>query len=250
MSFSQARTYQHPTFGPVDSVTSIISATVPKPALMAWGINTALDSLVQHAENHAFQHAVGFGECVQAVLVDELRAGVDAAKKARFKVSKEACNIGTEVHEAIEAWFKDGKYPEMLSEKARRALFGFEVFAKERGLKPIQVEVTVMPTQHPYGGRADLICMMDGIKYLVDFKTSNGFYEPDMPLQLAAYAVPCGIKNVGIIRLDKADGHIEFKDYSDDLDEYFAMFLNLVEFTIGAKRIKDSVKRRKRNGNS
>ena len=104
---------------------------------------------------------------------------------------------GTAVHDALERFCTDGTVPALgdYSEAVRgyvQAVCGFLI---EHDPEPILTEQIVGSPTHLFAGRFDLLCTIDGVRTIVDLKTSARTY-PEHHIQMAAYelAMPeCGI---------------------------------------------------------
>ncbi len=156
--------------------------------------------------------------------------------------SDEAADIGTGTHEAIKEYLKTGKKPKGLAPEVRKTFDAFLIFAKEMKLGKIIASEKIVYSAYGYVGTLDIVApiysnFLERIgKYLMDVKTSKGFYYPEMPLQLAAYANAFEettgetIDGIGIIRLDKESGLPYWKDYTDKREVSFKGFLSLLDF--------------------
>ena len=168
----------------------------------------------------------------------------DLFKKAKAEAKRQtdvASDIGTKTHEAIENYLKTKKKPKGLAPEVQKTFNGFLLFAKEMKLGEIIASEKILYSTYGYAGRLDIVAPMYSkplgriAKYLLDIKTSGGFYS-DMPRQLAAYANAYEertgetIEGIGIIRLDKESGLPYWKDYSDQREISFQMFLSLLDF--------------------
>lgn len=104
---------------------------------------------------------------------------------------KQAKARGTSIHAEIEGFFRDGTTLTCPHSQAslERFLSGKKVIAYE---SPLETEWFV--------GRCDLIVEHSGVKYLCDFKSSDGIYLETV-LQLAAYqmAEPCGAAAIVVV---------------------------------------------------
>jgi len=219
---NEGRVYTHPKFGKVPSVTTILSRTIPKPALIYWSSKCAVEYILEESKKYARE--------IDDTWMLPMKALEDMekdAKSAHRKISSKATGIGTEVHKAIEDKFLKGNYPAIMTETCKTALSCFDGFCKESSLTPVEVEVRV-EGKLPYAGRVDLVADMFGKRYVADFKTSKAIY-PEVGLQLAAYAKPLGIDNIGAIRLDKESGELEWVDFSPVIEEAYTLFSKLVE---------------------
>lgn len=170
------------------SVTTLIGGGVPKPALIGWAAKmTALaaiknvDKVVTLLEGEEIE----FDEAGKPTT-----PGANAAYKllteARFQKSQAAADLGTEIHEAIEAWVLDKPMPkwrpevEPYMEQATDFLLHFEPLVE-------MTEASVYNRTQKYAGTLDMIATIGDERWLIDFKTGSGVY-PEAALQMAAYA--------------------------------------------------------------
>jgi len=199
--------------------------------------------------------------CGQQAIYDEKTyivsdEDLEQARYAYKTVSQTALDVGSEVHNAIEVYMKreiarksdgEGHFDltdpvyATLSEQAMRSFNAFNAWYKEHNLKPIAVEQTVYGDC--WAGTLDYIGYFDDKLYVIDWKSSKGFY-PEMRYQVAAYrdAVPVlslpitgtkykpkwkEIDGCGVLRLDKETGlpdwHDTSKTYESDLKVFNAM---------------------------
>jgi len=214
------------------SVTTIISdCTNKSDGLIQWAANQTIAWIRENA----------------APLEDGYWIPDENLDKARFnfkKTSQTALDVGSNVHNAIERHLKGEPYT-LVSPEAKRAFEAFLAWEKEIDLKPISLEQTVWGDR--WAGTLDMVCMLNGKKYVVDFKTSKAFYMTEMGAQVAAYRsrIP-EAEGSGILRLDKETGMPEFKDfsarYNRDLDVFEKMVeLYLLKHPRIAKRFKEKV---------
>lgn len=192
---------------PVPGVTTILNV-LAKPALMPWAIGVTRDFWLK-----------------------ELKAGRTDFEKihkeswnASKKISKDAADIGTNIHAYAEAHFKGQPLPELLTDQAKR---GAEAFHKWLAAHKINIKASerrIFSKEHYYAGTCDFVAEIDGEMGVGDIKTSSGIY-PEMRLQTAAYQQALeeekGMKFPvrWIIRFDKKSGEFEAKSFREfDLD--------------------------------
>jgi hypothetical protein len=87
---------------------------------------------------------------------------------------------------------EDGKL-ELTDDYRQSMQSGFDAYlAWERTtkLKIVQQEMRLVSTKYKYGGCPDAIGIMDGVRCLLDWKTSKSVY-PDFLIQIAAYGELC-----------------------------------------------------------
>ena len=183
------------------SVTAI-TGQLDKPALVSWAANSACDYIISEIEGND-----------EMVRVGDLYPIITAARKNFRRVSTQGLNIGKETHKAIGAHLKDELTPVEISEEAKPALAAFLSWKEEKKPETLHVELKLIGDR--YGGICDWICMLDGKKYVIDFKVAKDFY-PEHYFQVAAYrALDPTIEGCGILRLDRETGLPEWNDTSD-----------------------------------
>jgi hypothetical protein len=140
------------------------------------------------------------------------------------QILKEAGEIGSNVHAAIDQYVKTGQL-NYLSDDGKE-LFKWEeweLVCKAMEFftihKPeiITHEFSFACDELGYGGTIDMICKINGETWLIDYKSSNGVYESHY-LQIAAYKKAWGLLNpqypiqkCGLLHL-KASTRKEIKD--------------------------------------
>ena len=211
----------------IPSVTKIIGV-LDKPALLSWASRITAEYLI------ALIPEIKSGNLVLSP--EDAKQLFYKAKAEASRIRDEAADIGTQTHEAIENYLKTGKKPKGLAPEIQKPFNGFLIFAKEMKLGKIIASEKILYSDYGYCGKLDIVAYLGDKKYLIDVKTSKGFYAPEMPMQLSAYCsafqemTKQSIDGVGIIRLDKETGLPEFKDYTDQRDKSFRMFLSLLDF--------------------
>jgi len=148
---------------------------INKPALIPWAVKVTLEYVREHIDE----------------LQDEPKHLLALAKEESNRQKQEAANIGKAVHKWIEEYIKhkigEGDMPEMPEQE--QVLNGVNSFIDwVNGKKPkfIATEKIIYSKMYGYVGQADVIAEIDGIKYLIDLKTTNGIW-PEMLAQTSAY---------------------------------------------------------------
>lgn len=123
----------------------------------------------------------GYTRVSEILAIYQAYAHVDRAKL------KKAQDIGTLIHDAIEQYYKGKFVP----------LFGaltlyFDSFLKwaegaGKGLKPLVIEERFYDHELMITGRLDLVCELDGMIVLVDFKTGSWAHPEVWKLQATLY---------------------------------------------------------------
>jgi hypothetical protein len=146
-----SRKYVHPLTGEVaPSVTTCIKV-IAKPELDAW------------KEKQIAEYGIA----------------------ATRKIAEDAAEIGTAVHEAIDASAKGEPFP--ITKGTSSYLDRFVEFIMDSQPRWIENEVTLWSRQYSYAGTADAIAEIDGKIWLLDFKCGRRVYE-EAALQVSALA--------------------------------------------------------------
>lgn len=191
----------------VPGVTTILQC-LNKPALMPWAIGVTRDYWLE---------AVSAGRT-------DFKAIHKESWNASKKISKDAANIGQNVHEYAEATFKGLPLPELKSDQAKRGVEAFHKWLDAHKVEILASERRIFSKAHYYAGTCDFVAKIDGVMGVGDIKTSSGIY-PEMRLQTAAYqhalqeekGLEFGVR--WIVRFDKKTGEFEAKSfYEFDLD--------------------------------
>ena len=149
---------------------------------------------------------------------------------ARFHfkdISKEALDVGSEVHHSIETWLKTKKEPKDPCPEVLNGFVAFLEFYDSHKMKPLELEFSVLGDY--WGGTLDYYGWFDDKLYVIDFKTSKDHRPKEHGPQIAAYRsrVNARVDGCGILRLDKTTGISDFKDYSrryhKDLEHFLLM---------------------------
>lgn len=157
---------------------------------------------------------------------------VERAKKEYRNISKEAANIGTEIHKWIEEWIQcKGVGIDMPDdEKVLNGITAFLKFQNERKFKWLESERIVYSKKHKFVGTLDAVAKIGKELVLIDFKSSKAIYD-EMKIQVAGYAIAWE-EEMGkqfdrymILRFDKITGEFEVTEL-DKIKESKKAFLN------------------------
>lgn len=223
------------------SVTTIIGGGIPKPALIGWAAKiTAVEAI---GSLNIVKEMIDRDRLPDGSLpplgedgkptTDGCMAAYDYLTKARFRTSGKAADLGTEVHEAIEAWVLDKPLPEWRPE-VEPYMEAVTDWLADFSPHVEMSEASVYNRTRRYAGTLDMIATINGERFLIDFKTGSGIY-PEAALQMAAYAhaefigLPDG-SEAAMPKVDRAavvhvrPTHYEFIPVRID-DEVFNAFL-------------------------
>jgi len=218
------------------SVTTIISDCTDKSgALTQWAANMVVEYIKGNIQPSMGMHDNEEDPYYKvAPYYEVFEVDLDKARMNFREVSKTALDIGSAVHQSIEDYLMTGKDPQKTKEDDR-ILAGFIAFLEwmdDNHVEVIGVEETVRGDY--WAGTLDLLCNLNGVVYVVDFKTSKAIYPADMGPQIAAYRSAfdvrsdCLVEGSAIIRLDKETGLPEFKDFSKRYESDLNIFNKMV----------------------
>ena len=212
----------------VASVTTIISDCTDKSgALTQWSANMVCEWIRQNAI-----HSPGLSEKSEFLCVTN-----DMLNEARFnfrEVSKEALDIGSAVHHAIEHYLKTGEEPKDPPDKVLSAFLAFLEFKDEHKLETIETELTVWDKDNRWAGTLDWLGWMDGKVTVLDWKTNKGKIYKESHYQIAAYRSAKGvyideIQSCGCVRIDKETGMYEYKCTDKSYEQDLVVFNDMVK---------------------
>lgn len=153
-------------------VTTLLSAGVPKPALVNWAANVTADYAVDH-----------FDEL--ADMSPSLR--LKALKDARFADRDAAAHRGTQVHQLAEQLIagEEVDVPEHLAGHVE----SYVQFLNDFDPQPVLVEAVVVSRRHLWAGTLDLVADFPTLnqRLLCDVKTSRSGVFGETAWQLAGY---------------------------------------------------------------
>lgn len=168
------------------------------------------------------QKAVPFDEVSKAALLK-------AAKGAYRRRAQSAADLGTMAHSWVEqyiAW-KTGNGEKPVRPQNPALLSTVQAFLsweKQHKVEYIFSERKVYALAENYAGTVDIVALVDGVRSVVDIKTSN-FVNEEFWLQTAGYAHALmqefeePIEERWIVRLGKEDGAFDPHQASTEVDE-------------------------------
>lgn len=154
-------------------VTTVLSNTVPKPALLNWAPKVVAEWVADNLDDVADMRSWDRNDIVKEL------------KGKPWEQRDAAANRGTEVHGLAERLVK-GDEVEVPDELAGH-VNAYVKFLDEWQPKPVLVESVVASRKWTIAGTLDLVAdLPNGERALMDLKTSRGVY-PETALQCAGY---------------------------------------------------------------
>ena len=157
------------------------TTVLPRPDLTQWGANCAVDYIVDSREAQDFL----CGDPHSVPTWNIISKHWDKARPAFLRESIEAAEYGTYIHTMCQYSLENDielESPHEMTDKFMKGLWKWKVKYK---VKVIAMEHEVITDT--YGGRLDLVCEMDGVVTLVDFKTGKSSYYDTWKWQIAGY---------------------------------------------------------------
>lgn len=174
------------------SVTTIIKAGIPAPALAGWQARTIAEyAVANHRTIAAMLEAVRLrrtddGATFVVSDPDAVTAAVDWLKGSPWRESTRKMELGSAIHREAEALQLDIPRPEPPLTVAAYVQ-SFRNFLDDFSPTVEMTEATVYSPKESYAGTLDAIMSIADRRLLIDFKSGKDIY-PDVALQLAAYA--------------------------------------------------------------
>lgn len=169
------------------SVTTILGV-LDKPALVYWAANETADAAVRQAKYLAQRVESEGKEAVAKALAGARFASPPGGRTAKA--------LGTAVHEALEHLALTGEFP-TVDDEVRPFIEQADKWMQK--FQPVYEasEMTTYSPQYGFAGTLDAIATIDGVRFLIDYKTSRKSvdnqgkpttpYPEQVGLQLAAY---------------------------------------------------------------
>ena len=193
-------------------VTTILGV-IAKPALIGWAARMACEYVAENLKN-----------------LDDLENVLLLAKNAHAQKRDKAADVGTSIHEWIENWIKDSSIalPEDLVALAQAEQF--VEWSTKNKVKFLESEKRMYSEKLWFAGTCDAVAVIDGKKYVVDFKTMAKMWDKTPFFQTAGYQImleEMGEKDFhgSLILLLPKDGKLE-EHYDYDLETNKKGFLS------------------------
>lgn len=175
------------------SVTTWISKGTPKPALLNWKAKVTAEAAIDDYEIVGHMLAQGDPDNPASMRAARDKA-IDHVKGASFRVGKQATDLGSKVHDIVEAILSDWPIPEHMPE-AKPYIDAIRMFIDDWQPVLVRSEFPVFHRLYGYAGRCDAhlrFPLLDDQEAFVDWKTTkpndrgHGIY-PEAAMQLSAY---------------------------------------------------------------
>jgi hypothetical protein len=168
----------------VPGVTTITGVTA-KPGIVQWAVDQTaayavanIDGLLSRTEEQGWGMLRWYHKRTPDFDLDELR-------NYHTGVLNDAAELGTSVHEWIEADMTDSFPPEIKTPEMDEMVGRWLEFKDQHTIEPLLVEATVVNREYGYAGTLDGFWLIDGVPTLLDVKTSRNTW-PEHYQQLAA----------------------------------------------------------------
>lgn len=163
-------------------VTTAIGASIPKPYLADWRVKLCAQYV---ADNAGYLEGLDHGECVAAV------------KKGGAALADYAANKGTIVHRVMELAVTGGIADAVWDGDCTGHVNAGLAFLDDYRPQIIWTEATVFYPEQGYAGTLDLLAIIDGEVWALDYKTGSKLSD-EAGLQLAAIRnAPYGVYGRG-----------------------------------------------------
>jgi|SRR5215831_2782729 len=154
----------------IPGVTTILGATMPKPALIKWAGNTVTSFTVDNWDR--------LGDLPVTERIAEMQAAPDAERDA-------AARRGTEVHRLAERLAVGERVT--IPDELTGHVDSYRQFLDRFRPEPIAIELVVANARPRYCGTADLVALMLGEVWLLELKTGRSGIFRESALQACAY---------------------------------------------------------------
>ena len=221
---------------PLTGVTKVLGV-IAKPALIQWSANMAVD--------HILANVVVAGSDTTIIKTES----IEEARSAHRIKKEKAGGWGTEVHSWVEQWIMSSilgrELPKPLDGLQGEACNHFISWAYDNKVKFLESKKNIYSEKLWIGGIVDIVCEIDGKKWICDIKTGSGVY-PEHFFQMAAYDLCLkemelydSISGHIVLNLDKKGGFVEKRSVSNE--ENKNAFLSALTLYRAIEKIKNQV---------
>lgn len=209
------------------SVTAVTGVVDKSQFLIPWAVGLAANYLRAFIETASEEY----------IHKTSLSSAVDEAARQHTIKKEEASDKGSQVHAYAEQFTQAvlqghaPTAPEVEDDDVKRGITAFLEWYAGHHVQFIASEMLVYSRKHNYVGTLDAVAMVDGKKYIIDYKTSKRIYQ-EYTLQVAGYGIAYeeehgAVDGYIILRFDKETGELEKHtiDKKADIKEAKSVFL-------------------------
>lgn len=154
------------------------------------------------------------------------------------KYTDKLAQVGTIAHYLVMCHFTREQpdltsYSQQEVSMAENALISFYEWERQHSIEPILNEHSLVSERYKFGGTVDMLCLLDGVPTLVDFKTSRATYFEHY-VQLAAYKALLEengytVKKCRIIRIGRDESEGFDDKVAGNIKAYWKVFKALLD---------------------
>lgn len=201
--------------------------------LMGWAKKVAIENMAQ-ALKQKLNESITITEEIINWLSQE-------AKKEPERLRDEACDVGSQCHNAIDDMIKGIKDYErhLIDDRAKKAFENFISWFKSNNYEFISGDIPVVSVKYGFGGRLDALAKQDKNIILLDWKTSNSI-KTSYAYQVGGYAIALQEtydikpKRAFVVRFSKDTEEVEEKEVN--LKEAIQNFKYLIKLYYANKK--------------
>jgi len=171
-----SRLYVHPSSDEkVPGVTSVLNMIPKHQFLMPWAAKMAAEFAVDNAP-----------AWIGLAMAGHREAAIDVIKKAHYRNTGNAADMGTAAHDVFEKMARDQKLGRM-SPELKRFASNYQAFLDRFQPEFLFMEDTVWNHTIGYAGSFDAIALIEGELVILDNKTTKSGVHDEVCLQLNCY---------------------------------------------------------------
>lgn len=180
----------------LSGVTTVISETSSKSALIQWAANMAVDYIKDNSTSIEKIHANNPEDDAAAFMATIMFKGhvftspeiLEKARTAHARKRDGAATKGTDTHALVEQFILD-QINHKIGTDWPKEIESFITWAVENDVKFIAAEQRLYSEKHGYAGTCDFMAMIDGKLTIGDLKTFPKMWSADAFIQMGAYSL-------------------------------------------------------------